>query len=192
MPSTLTMQDIADLAGVRRAVVSMWRRRTTIHGRVCPFPAPVRVDDGVERFAVDDVVAYLAETGRGTNADSATDAPTVAAPVGTDLDSAVTLLCLAALSGEELDGRGPGGLAALAEQVDADDRFLRREVTSGDWAADLVAYIDELLAGSFGVEDALARLDAGPLSRAVGERGLRPSLVQLVQAVVAACRGHAG
>src|SRR3569833_1823276 len=101
MTSSLTMQDIADLARVRRAVVSLWRRRTTIHGRVCPFPAPERVDDGVERFAVEDVVAYLADTGRGTNADTATDAPTVAAPVGTDLDSAVTLLCLAALSGEE-------------------------------------------------------------------------------------------
>ena len=64
---TLTLQDIADLARVRRPVVSMWRRRPMARGRFLPFPEPIGSAGGVEQFSRDDIVDWLERTGRGNN-----------------------------------------------------------------------------------------------------------------------------
>ena len=80
--NTLTMQDVADLAKVRRPVVSMWRKRPTVRGVSIPFPAPVSTVDGVERFASGEIVDYLRRSGRGNNADAPLDVPAVAVPDG--------------------------------------------------------------------------------------------------------------
>jgi hypothetical protein len=184
----LTLPDIAALARVQRPVVSMWRTRTSVRGVPVPFPIAVDVINGVEHFAMDDVVAYLAVTGRGRNPESALDAPTLTAPVDADHLSAETLLTLALLTGEDLAG---ADLTALAAEVDPDDEFLLSEVRGGGWPADLAGYIDELVAASLGHEDALNRLDGSRLARRVGDRGCAPELVDLVASVAAAGRNDA-
>ncbi|TKJ28312.1 hypothetical protein [Blastococcus sp. CCUG 61487] len=184
----LTLPDIAALAGVQRPVVSMWRTRTSVRGVAVSFPAAVDVIDGVEYFAMDAVLAYLAATGRGRNPESALDAATFTAPVDADHISAETLLTLALLTDEDLTG---ADLTALATAIDPDDEFLLTEVREGDWAAELASYIDELVAASFGPEDALNRLDGGRLARRVGARGCTKDLVDLVASVAAAGRSDA-
>lgn len=67
--ATLSLRDIADLAGVRRSVVSMWRNRPLVRGRRHPFPAPVAVINGVEQFSRDEMVEWLERTGRGRNSE---------------------------------------------------------------------------------------------------------------------------
>jgi hypothetical protein len=46
--TTLTMQDVADLAQVSRQAVSMWRKRPRARGIYAPFPDPIEVVDGVD------------------------------------------------------------------------------------------------------------------------------------------------
>nr|WP_318546780.1 hypothetical protein [Mycobacterium lepraemurium] len=89
--STLTLQDVADLAKVRRPVVSMWRKRPIVRGVSIPFPEPVETVDGVARFARDEVVDWLTRTGRGNNREHSDDAPAVAVPDGVALEDVVTL-----------------------------------------------------------------------------------------------------
>src|SRR4051794_27831717 len=98
---TLTLQDIADLARVRRPVVSMWRRRTTVNGRVVLFPQALFSVGGSERFDRDEIVAYLETTGRGNNTESRQDAPATGVPDGVDREDIVTFLCLHALTGAD-------------------------------------------------------------------------------------------
>src|SRR3954468_15000326 len=134
----LTLPDIAALAGVQRPVVSMWRTRTSVRGITVPFPVAVDVINGVEHFAMDAVLSYLAATGRGRNPESALDAPTFTAPVDANHISAETLLTLALLTGEDLTG---ADLTAMATAVDPDDELLLSEVREGCWSAELVNYI---------------------------------------------------
>jgi hypothetical protein len=184
----LTLPDIAALARVQRPVVSMWRTRTSVRGVAVPFPIAVDVINGVEHFAMDDVVAYLAATGRGRNPESALDAPTLTPPVDADRISAETLLTLALLTGEDLTG---ADLTALAIEVDPDDAFLLSEVRGQGWPADLTGHIDELVAASLGHEDALNRLDGSRLARRVGDRGCTRELIDLVASVAAGGRDDA-
>lgn len=188
-PSTsarlLTLPDVAALAGVQRPVVSMWRSRTSVRGVTVPFPVAVEVIKGVEHFAMDDVVAYLATTGRGRNPETALDAPTLAAPIDADHASAETLLTLALVTGDDL---ADANLVALATEVDPDDAFLLGEVRRGGWPAALPGHIDELVAASLGHEDALNRLDGGRLARGLGARGCTQELVDLVASAAAGRR----
>src|SRR5690625_2461087 len=65
-PRTLLgLADIAALAGVQRAVVSVWRRRSAATDT--PFPDPVTTTESRDRFALEDVVGWLESTGRGNN-----------------------------------------------------------------------------------------------------------------------------
>lgn len=188
--STMTLQDIADLAQVRRHVVTMWRARPTVRGRNLSFPGPISKADGVERFDRDAIVAYLEETGRGNNVEARQDAPALAVPDGASVEEAVTLLCLRTLGGVELEELAPAELAVLAERIDPDDSFLAREVKGIAGISGLARYIDDLIAASFGPTDALVRLDAGRLRRQARERGLSDSAVALLRAITAASRVH--
>ncbi|MDZ4232217.1 MAG: DNA-binding protein, partial [Dietzia sp.] len=67
---TLTMQQIADLAEVKRPVVSVWRSRST--GSDSPFPAPVHPAQLV--FSAHEVGRWLRVTGRGNNPEAQEDA----------------------------------------------------------------------------------------------------------------------
>jgi hypothetical protein len=188
--STVTLQDIADLAHVRRHVVTMWRSRPRVRGRNLPFPDAVSSVGGVERFDRDEIVAYLEETGRGNNAEARQDAPALAVPDGAGVEDAVTMLCLRTLGGAELEELTPAELIDLAGQVDPEDRFLAREVRMIAGESGLARYVDDLVAASYGPPDALARLDAGRLRRQTRERGLSDTVVALLGAVTAASRIH--
>lgn len=186
--TTVTMQDIAQIAGVQRHVVSMWRSRPTVRGERIPFPEPVPSADGALRFDRDEVVGYLTTTRRGNNTDARYDAPAVSAPDGISIEDVVVLMCLHALTGEELEGRSAAELVAAAERIDAGDHVVLRELRAMRPTVDALRYVDDLVEASFGLPDALNRLQAGPLSRVAAQRGLDDEAVELVRAVVEAAR----
>lgn len=185
---TVSLQDIADLAHVRRHVVSMWRRRPSVRGRLIPFPQPVTSAGDLARFDRDEIVEYLSATGRGRNTDAAQDAPTVAAPDGVDVEDVVTLLCLQMVAGVELEDLSARQLTEVAQRADPDDRYLLGEVRDLDATPELLRYVDDVVAASFGGPDALTRVESGRLRRVVAERGLTDELMDLVCSVVEAAR----
>jgi hypothetical protein len=189
---TLTMQDIADLARVSRPAVSMWRRRPNVRGQMIPFPNPVDIVAGIERFDRDEIVGWLAETGRGKNPDHAYDAPTLAAPVGAAPEIVETLLCLRALRGDELEPLTVAGIAAAAAELDPEDALVRRELTDAQLDMATLRYVDDLVEGSYGLADALARIGMGRLRREAPNPGLAEELFTLLRIVVETSRLHLG
>lgn len=190
--STLTRQDIAVLANVRRPVVSMWENRPTVDGVRVPFPRPVAVVDGVERFDRQQVVEYLARTGRGNNAEHAVDAPALSVPLGADLNELVTLLCWHVVTGEELASTTRGNRVDAARTADPTDSFLLREIAALAVDTEVLTFLDDLIEASFGAGDALARLEAGRLAREQAARELTADAVELLRAVVSASVQHLG
>lgn len=187
---TLTLQDIADLARVRRPVVSMWRNRPLVRGQFMPFPDPIDVSRGVERFSRDDIVEWLERTGRGNNTEAHLDAPALSAPSGTSLEELVTLLCLHAITGEELAETTAKERAILARAVDPRDQFLLGEVSAAEPIKDTLRFIDDLAEASYGPAEALARLEHGRVARALGARDLTTDALDLVRTVADACALH--
>lgn len=186
MEPLVTMPEIARLANVRRQAVTNWRSRRAS----TPFPSPVKVVDGVERFDRDEVLDWLESTGRGRNREARLDAPAVAAPAHLDLERAVVLLTLRAKVAEDIGGLSADERIALAEEVDPDDTYLLAEVRDAAEDDDLAGYVDGLLEAAYGPSDALARLyDTRP---AQGSRGLAPDLVTLLQSMADACRTYLG
>ena len=184
----LTLQDIADLALVQRSVVSNWRTRPAPDATSATFPLALPGDSGLETFDREEVVSYLTRTGRGNNDQITVDALAAAPPVGADLDVLQALLCLHAVTGEELAALDRDELAALAFAEDPDDRLLLAEVRRADGV--LTAYVDDLAAASLGPGDAWHRVERGRLCRERAERGFHPDLGELVAAVATACREH--
>lgn len=129
----IDMSGIARLAGVRRAVVSMWRSRSA--STADPFPAPASEEAGRLRFDAEEVADWLARTGHGNNPSAREDAAAAAAPRGfsitdrthvAELEALITLVALADV-GEETSSEQ---LQAFALAADPDDCFLRREITT--------------------------------------------------------------
>jgi hypothetical protein len=187
---TLTLQDVADLARVRRPVVSMWRNRPRVRGQYLPFPDPVEVSAGMERFRRDDVVEWLERTGRGNNAEANLDAPALSVPDEVSLDELVTWLCLTALTGEELAETTAEQRTALARAADPDDRVLLREVVAFKPTTCTLRFVDDLVEASYGASEALDRLEQGRAARALGARDLTSDAVNLVHTVADACSLH--
>src|SRR4051794_38348114 len=111
------MPEIARLANVTRQAVTNWRSRPAS----TPFPAPVKVVDGVERFDRDQILDWLEATGRGRNREARLDAPAVVAPASLDVERAVVLLGLRAKVAEDIGPLTAEERIALAEQIDPDD-----------------------------------------------------------------------
>ncbi|WP_186382855.1 hypothetical protein [Amycolatopsis rhizosphaerae] len=154
------------------------------------MPDPVEVSGGRERFRREDIVEWLQRTGRGNNAEANLDAPALSVPDDVPLDVLVTWLCLAALAGEELAETTPEQCAALARSVDPDDRMLLREIQTSKPAACTLRFIDDLVEASYGLGEALDRLDQSRAARAVGARDLTSDAIDLVHAVADACALH--
>ncbi|SDP90897.1 hypothetical protein SAMN04487905_112191 [Actinopolyspora xinjiangensis] len=187
---TLTMQDIADLARVRRPVVSMWRKRPIARGEAIPFPSPVRVVSGVEHFDRTAIVDWLQRTGRGNNSEADLDAPALSAPDDAELEELVTLLCLATETGVELAETTTQDRHKLATNLDPQDEFLRREVEAMTPSPATVRFIDDLIEASFGAAEALDRLEHGRVGRAIGVRDLTAEAIDLVRHITASCGLH--
>lgn len=188
---TLTLQDIADLAKVERAVASMWRNRESVHGQLIPFPKPVAEVGGIARFDRSEVVDYLERTGRGKNTEARLDAAAVGTPEGWSLEELVTLLCLRHLAGD-LAHLTDEECVDLAQELDPDDESFAREIAAlADTGAARV-FIDGLMAASFGGTDALAKLESSRAGRALALRDLTPDAITLLGTIVGACRTELG
>lgn len=147
---SMSLADIAALAHVQRAVVSMWRRRPSVRGELVPFPAPLETREGQELFAMSDVVAWLETTGRGNNPDARADALGHARPV-VQLDDAVmltaldALLCLKAHTGLDLVELSADEVVTQASEVDpTDDHLVRELLAAGDELSALAVYAERL------------------------------------------------
>jgi hypothetical protein len=181
MPPALTMQDIANLAQVRRSVVSNWRRRPTVRGQHVPFPATIGTINGIEQFSREDVVDYLDRSGRGNNREQSLDAPALSPPASTPIEDLVTLLCLQVCTGRELAGTTGAERDDMARECDPGDVCLRREIHAIKATPDALLFIDDLVEASFGGAEALGRLEHGRPGRAVGARDLTTEAVGLVR-----------
>ena len=116
--SLLSPSDVADLAGVKRPVVSNWRRRHAT------FPSAIAGTTAKPLFAREDVVAWLHGTGRGVEKECAGSRLWSALNVVRDhvssLEAAELVLGLAMLRRVEpgaLDRRSGEGPAARATRV---------------------------------------------------------------------------
>jgi hypothetical protein len=168
----------------------MWRNRPRVRGQHVPFPDPVEVSGGMERFRRDDIVEWLERTGRGNNSEANLDAPALSVPDDVALDELVTWLCLAALTGEELAETTAEDRITLARGVDPDDRLLLREVVASMPAVCTLRFIDDLVEASYGPREALDRLEHGRAARTLGTRDLTSDAINLIHAVAEACALH--
>lgn len=185
--TTLTLQDIADLANVRRPVVSMWRKRPRVAGDIVPFPSSVRILDGVEHFDRDEVVDYLHRTGRGNNSEFDLDAPAGTVPDDVDLEDLVSLLCLRTALGDDLASAGGEQQMVAAYAADPDDRFVVREVLDLQPDSGTLDYIDDLTAASFGPPEALDRVEGSRSARRRATRGLSDRCVDMIASIAETC-----
>lgn len=192
MGTSITLQDIAIVAGVTRQAVTNWRRRTSVFGTPAPFPPPVGIVDGIERFDREEILGWLQLTGRGRNDQADLDAPALSPPDDATLEDVVTLLALRSQAAGDLAELSRDELVRLAIDVDPQDQVLAREVSMLEPAREVLGYVDELLAASFGPSDALERLMASRLSRERGARGLSRECVALLGAVAGACCQRTG
>lgn len=139
----LSLRDIAALAHVQRPVVSMWRSRKSSTDK--PFPAPAVRSDSRDLFDMEQIVAWLEQTGLGNNADIRQDAALFTAlDASGDGEAALgiltSLLVLAHVSQRSIDQLDQFALLDLADEVDPEDEFVYRElVEAGEeltaWAA---------------------------------------------------------
>jgi hypothetical protein len=197
----MTMTDIAELARVRRPVVTTWRRR---YG---DFPAPAA--DGKPQLLFDprDAAAWLLATGRISRerADQELSLFMLTGMAdrydGPDLIAAVTaLLCLHFLTGEPLcDVAGDPLTAARARArtIDPNDRVVLTEIRSIPATAGwLIGQVDALVEASWTCQAAFERvmtarhrLGAGPLSAVAVAPGLARLIAELSGAAERARRG---
>ncbi|WUI01574.1 hypothetical protein OHR68_07065 [Spirillospora sp. NBC_00431] len=141
------MTDIAELAQVKRPVVSTWRRRYP------DFPQDA-VNSGTQLlFNGVDVVKWLIDRGLGNVAASGLREElalhtftTYAAEFGARpfVEIAGSLLCLRHLDQSQFPGTW-GELLRRAERLDADDEFVLRELQTADPTAIRLAYLAEEL-----------------------------------------------
>ncbi|WP_285776495.1 N-6 DNA methylase [Microtetraspora sp. NBRC 13810] len=160
----MSMAEIAEMADVKRPVVTTWRRRHS------DFPRPVSADTGQPFFDAREIAEWLAATGRLERHQAEEDLSfyTLArlgeALPGKDLIAAVTaLICLRSLEGDEplADGTDDplSGLQDRAARADYEDELLRSEINAipvgCSWLAGVV---DDLVEAAYGGANAFERL----------------------------------
>src|SRR6266571_3416233 len=163
-PPLISMPDIAELASVRRPVVTAWRRRHI------GFPAPAGGGIASPLFDAEQVVDWLVATGRADRAEIEPELSlrTLAAAgslfLRADLVAAATaLICLRWLDDDEpLDAGAGDDVAALnsrAARRDPGDELLRSEIgqlpRGSSW---LAAAVDDLIDAAWGCQGAVERI----------------------------------
>lgn len=168
----ISMPEIAELAGVRRPVVTNWRRRHH------DFPAPVDKHHSTLLFDAEQVVDWLASTGRGQRSELTAElrlhlltalakpppGPRVEAPPM--LASITALICLRHLDGDEplalpddTSWRVLASLRDRAAKADPEDQLLRAEIEAlGTEQGTLPQLVDELVEAAWGCRRAYERV----------------------------------
>ncbi len=183
----MSMTEIAELAQVKRPVVTTWRRRYP------DFPAPVAGDAASPQFDSRQIADWLITTGRDKDGRVEADLGLYTlAGLGDglpprDLIALVTaLICVRAQDDEPLAGAGDlrRGLLRRAARLDPNDRYLRSELAllpaDPQW---LAAAVDELVEAAWGSQEAFERiLSAGNRFKAgdLYVRTVPPELARLV------------
>ncbi|MGI8335258.1 hypothetical protein ACRYCC_35360 [Actinomadura scrupuli] len=157
----MSMTEIAELANVRRPVVTTWRRRHET------FPKPSAGDQAHPLFDSEQIVSWLVETGRAQRSTIEGDLRlyTLARlgaqmPPRALISSLTALICLRHLTDDELDDGTPGLIARLrelAQGVDPDDRLLLSEIRAvrASW---LPQVVDDLVEAAWGTQNAFERV----------------------------------
>jgi hypothetical protein len=173
----ISMSEIAELAEVRRPVVTTWRRR---HPN---FPKPVGEDRGQPLFHAQEIIDWLVDTGRGqrdtlepdlglhlltslANGTRSTGRAAHRRLTARELTIAITaLICLRHLDDEPLHPPGLASGQVVAEwrdragRVDPHDRLLRAEIEAlpadAGWLAEPV---DGLVEAAWGAPQAFERV----------------------------------
>lgn len=196
-PLLLTLSGCAELAAVRRPVVTMWRRR--LGDGDAPFPAPVTEQRGQELFDADEVANWLVDTAHGNNPDARADAALHAVsgevdPGGPEqLNRIASLIVLRTLHGERLADITPEAVPELAGDLDPEDLMIRSELTGAGVPAGLASYADTLVDAEYTAAGALDRLLNRRARSRDGARGpLAVEATALVSATALALAEDAG
>jgi hypothetical protein len=160
----ISMPEIAELAGVRRPVVTTWRRRHI------GFPGPAEGGIASPLFDARKVVDWLVATGRADRARiepelSLHTLATIGAqfPAGDLVATATALICLRWLDDDEPLAGGAGDIVASlngrAARLDPADELLRSEIgqlpRGSGW---LAIAIDDLVEAAWGCQGAFERI----------------------------------
>lgn len=170
----ISMSEIAELAGVRRPVVSNWRRRHP------DFPAPVADGHSKRLFDAEQVVDWLARTDRGERSEltaelrlhlltALANPPPGRRAAGSPSSVLITttaLICLRYLGDDEplapsgdTSWRVVASLRDRAAKVDPEDRLLRSEIEAlGPEQGTLPGMVDELVEAAWGCRQAFERV----------------------------------
>lgn len=136
----IDLAGIARLAGVRRAVPSVWRTR--FRDGIDAFPHVEVEKNGRPFFDAEAVAHWLVRTSHGNNSDPVVDIGAQGAPVDFDIadtrhvSSVDALLTLHAMLDEPLSAVDPARLDEMARALDPQDEFLYSEVARAEpsWA----------------------------------------------------------
>ncbi|SFA84185.1 hypothetical protein SAMN05216266_101779 [Amycolatopsis marina] len=156
----MSLPEVAELAQVRRPVVTNWRRRHP------DFPKPVVVRQGRPMFDGQSICAWLVETGRARRDDIYADLRlyTLSATADEGDPKALfgvltSLICLQHCDGEPLTDATATELAQRADQVDPGDEMVRSELAEHpELLPRLAGFADELIEAAWGAKGALDRV----------------------------------
>ncbi len=173
---TLSLAQIADLAHVKREVVTMWRNRP-LAGH--PFPGK----DSAGRFDATEMIEYLEATGRGNNPDARVDLAlqtVMASDVDADqLRALLALVAARSISQAPLSALDAEDLLDLVDDIDADDEWLWSELEHVD-VEGLAPMADSLVDAAWNLADAHDRLVEAIASREPDDRRPGPDLLSLL------------
>jgi hypothetical protein len=195
LPLRMSMAEIAELADVKRPVVTNWRRRYR------SFPAPIGGDELGLLFDSRQVADWLIATGRDPGGRIEADLSLYAlADLGSGLPAnsllawVTALIALRNLDGEllaDLAADTEETLATRAARLDPHDMCLRSEI--GTLPADagwLAAAVDELVEAAWGCREALERIMSARTQFRAGDiygRTVSPTLARLIAELSGAC-----
>ena len=164
--ATLTMQGVADLAMVKRPVVSAWRARFA--NSPTPFPEPRVVGGGGRKeFDAAEVSHWLMQTGHGNNPEAGIESPLhddSLAKILADLDRASLLLLLQQWYESDLRDLQPVELVALLEVADHGRLVEARDALDALEDSKLVDQVHRLAEAAFGGGVVLDRIMSAIIS----------------------------
>lgn len=191
----ITAAGIAELARVKRPVVTMWRRRFS--DGESAFPTPCSSAGSAPLFDALEVARWLATTAHGNNPSAVEDAARFALRAGgQDHQAMSAMLALRAIQGQALADLDAEELTDLADEADPDDLALFREIERLGEEGPLVARrVDALVEAAYTPTAAMEELVASLRSTSrAGDLLLSPEASALISEIaieLALTNGHA-